>query len=218
MIDDRIQALARRFNETGEGEVELLQAKLNAGVLTQNQVAIAAHCGHSVARSLVDRYEDFTELRHWIELIPTISNDRWLATRTDIAALAALLPKFEELLPEVVTPRIALMSSIRCVLHPTNAHRRACMIAHYQVTLAAKRSIFHEPKSVATYNAAWTCAYGASRPLNQDRVRRYMGTINETASVIGDKAVVRAICHALTPWALGYKDPLIDLLAELEQG
>lgn len=89
MSDERLRQLERRWRETSavEDEAAYLLERVRAGTLTQEQLELAAYCGHRAARSLCQSVESPAELIDW-----TRGLSRWAAEAPKRAAvgLAAL--------------------------------------------------------------------------------------------------------------------------------
>lgn len=215
MSDEHLRELERRWKETGsvEDEDAYLRERVRIGDLTQDKLELAAYLGHQAARRYLgeqapqapEKLENFVgHLKSW---------GKETLVRSIVAAALTCLHLWEKQLPEDHRPQLAINAAIAWILCPCENHEKAARTAAEAAKAAAEASGL--PNDMGDGKAAWTGARGAAWAAEA-----VDGTVANAAWAAARGAVwidnwtppacqvKQAITDALTPWALGYSDPV----------
>lgn len=131
MTDSRLRELERRWKETGSPKDEELYLRecLRTGRLSEEQLALAAFCTHSVAQVILDYQAPIQPdtLREWVEGLSHWG--KMCSIRAAIAAAQSCLHRWTRY-PEDNRPQEALNAVIAWIHCPCAEHQESMTTAH----------------------------------------------------------------------------------------
>lgn len=202
-MDARLRQLERALRS---GDPALLRERLRAGMLSPDDLWLAAHLGHAGARELLG--EEAPPLRDdlmtWVEDLV----DRGLVERVALAAAEAALPVFLAARPADERPGAAL-SAARAL---RAARERGALVpaevdpfARFTLAREAAEEVGAGPPHWAAMASHW--ATGATLEPAGGRHQFFWASIDAAVRALGEPEVHAAIALALLP------DGLKDLAA-----
>lgn len=224
MTDDRLQALARRFAQTGalEDEVDWLKERVRSGGLSPEQLRAAACLGHLAARDLSPVELPGLEFSAWVLAWPTEAGVPGVAEfhQRGVVALArgALGEPSAALGAQVAQAEAALRAAPEQVedwietLAPEVEAEFRLLVAERQVLRGSREEsdfALLEFKSVGQPEApiGRLCA-AAHDAVLWNSPGDFLRALELGEESLGLEEAKQALASELIPWLLGYRDPL----------
>ncbi|RMG09942.1 MAG: hypothetical protein D6731_18720 [Planctomycetota bacterium] len=202
MSDDGLRR-AERAAAGGDpaARAEALRAKVRAGALSPQRLALAAYAGDPVAALAAPEVRRPPEFLSWL-----LGLDRWGSEAGVRAALAATRRACAVLADDEPAPTEALACVAAwlarpCAGHAAEAQRAADRTARaWTVAAQAQR---HGPTSRAQVLDVWEAALNCARAAAvEERISAAVESCLAAARAVGEAAVRAAVQDALSAWAL----------------
>lgn len=196
MSDERLRELQRRWQETGavEDGAALLRARLRAGTLTPERLALLAHLGEPAASLALgdDAPEPIASASAWLSGLDRFGREAHL--RAAVAVAARLRPLFERANPRDRRYQAALEAIWDWLRAPEPATRRAAVQAADALPDASPIS---NPA-----NCAARALRNAGLGLGPNGAARLGDSLRFSVLALGPGAAREVAEEALLEWAL----------------
>lgn len=233
MSDSRLRKLEQSFRTSGlpEDERSLLRYKLNKGLISESQLQLAAYCGHASSQAVLKGPVKAPKgLKEWAQgaLLEPIE----IEVRIRLIAICYVLAYAPELRGSALEE--CIVTVIRQVLNPELDLRERIA----QLNQDCRQQSYVYRNTDDTLYCLWLLGFylhaeqvGRSENTLEyfllyavDPIKDSLFSVEDEMdcdfSMSGSHAemeLLSVVKRKLIPWALGYHDPLVDLLAKLEQ-
>lgn len=239
MTDQRLRELEQRFRETGtiEDEAGWLNALARTNEHWKKKVCLAAFCGHQPSVVAVGEFgSQHRTVEGWAKEAEELHPHA--VARACLALLSDLLHHFfsNSITPHDIGGHFnrALQTAVCVLIDLEKKQPHHTLIEEWlssEIVVLRQVCGIEEEAEIETasitgnaHTLRMPCLllYGLLEDMNSERFvpaikesARYLGTTGFYAALT--PALRKNLSSTLVPWILGTKDPLIDLLAKLEQ-
>lgn len=230
MSDSRLRELERRWQRSNllSDEVAYLTMKNRAGYLTTSKLKVARYCGHPAA-SLVrpEMYEwDMDDIgsREWVTDIASFESQA--IPRICIALAADALWLFEGWSNNDARPRNTIEVARDLIMQPDEelllVVQAASVVIPPEYGNDFAYNIDRLIRTAASVSATWCTSAQRSGSLprvslsDAQAIIAIWSSAMDHSSALDDanQVLSQIICDALIPWALEYREPLLDKIVE----